>query len=364
MEEIDLELDPNEASDLCPLFSGEQLGQLGWDRAYATVLDEAPAERALAVLGHRRDAAPRSGWTATRLKAKPERAKSKTEDAEACSRHGGWLVVLGSQFGHKDGPLDPRRSWMARVREDALADRLAGGRKPHLDVRRLRFGLHRAVNDAIAEAGIPLIGLGAHARAAYVDGTIALGARKRKRWAGAVRSQDYPINVEAAEFRVNGRLVLGLRHPVSADGDPILVEVDNLDAMFDRGEPPACSTVWVLEGAGGAEGPRGVRALHNRGNDEFDVVVGNLESSGKGSPLLQDLPAAGRAASAHLRFSLPLVAKGGSVTPEPARDFEGDTDRIEGIAGMNGLTLYVLDQEGQVALRMLRTGSASVGARA
>ena len=32
-------------------------------------------------------------------------------------RHDGWIYVFGSQFGKKDGPLQPKRSFVARFRE-------------------------------------------------------------------------------------------------------------------------------------------------------------------------------------------------------------------------------------------------------
>ena len=68
MHETDLELDPNEASDLCRLEAPGLLEQRGWDRAFLTVLDEPPAEECLAVLGHERKAEPGEGWEALRVK--------------------------------------------------------------------------------------------------------------------------------------------------------------------------------------------------------------------------------------------------------------------------------------------------------
>jgi hypothetical protein len=44
MHETDLHLEPNEASDLCRVFDRATLRRHGWDRAFATVLDEATAE--------------------------------------------------------------------------------------------------------------------------------------------------------------------------------------------------------------------------------------------------------------------------------------------------------------------------------
>lgn len=350
MYEVDLHLEPNEASDLCPVFDRVVLEREGWDRAFVTVLDEAPAKRAVAVLGHEEGAGQDTGWHALRMKCKPSR-KGKTEDAEACARREGWIYVLGSQFGSKDGPLEPRRSWIARVREEQLATGLSG-KRPRLELARLRFGLHRAINDALAGAAVDLLELGPRTRKAYIDQTIARGAAKDKRWAGRVTSADHPVNVEGAAFRANGRMLLGLRYPVTAAGQAILVELHDVDAVFeDPDAVPRCSHVWVLEGVGSAQAPVGVRALHGDDADGFDAVVGNLDAAGKGAVILEDQPSGGQATSAHVRFTLPLMAGGGPVATRLVHDF-AQLQRVEGLAvAPDGHVHYVVDEEGHVALR-------------
>lgn len=354
MHETDLDLHPNEASDLCPLELPGLLEREGWDRAFVTVLDEAPAEGSLAVLAHEADAEPGEGWRALKVPAKPSRAKGKTGDAEACAAREGWIYLFGSQFGKKAGPLQASRSWAARVRAHDVEAALGGNGRAPLEVARLRFGLHRAVNDALADAQVELIERGPRTSAAYIDATIVKGAKGGKRWAGRVRSSDHPINVEAAEFRANGGLLLGLRYPVSADGQPLLVEIDDVETLFSEPDAvPRCSAVWILEGAGTPEQPVGVRALHTEGDDRFDVVVGDLDAAGKGATMLADHPEGGAAKSLHLRFTLPLVARGGSVQCEPVHDF-GDVSRVEGIAaGPDGHAHYVVDHDGHVAVRTL-----------
>src|ERR687895_461183 len=239
--ETDLHLEPNEASDLCRLDAPELLERRGWDRAFVTVLDEASAEDALALLGHQAGAEPGDGWHAERVHAKPSSGAGKTEDAEACARRDGFVYALGSQFGSKGGPLGAGRSWIARVAEDALG----GDEQPELEIARLRFGLHRAVNDALARSGVELVERGPATTERYIDATIARGAAKSKRWAGRVSAADHPINVE-------------------------------------------------------------------------------------GATILADHPQGGRAASQHVRFSLPLTAGGGSVGVERVHDF-GAIKRVEGI---------------------------------
>lgn len=353
MHEANLHLEPNEASDLCPVFDEDVLDARGWDRAFVTVLDESAAEGAIAVLVHDRGAEPGEGWRAERVHARPTTGKGKTEDAEACARRNGSIYLFGSQFGKKAGPLSARRSWMARVRESSLADALADG-QADLEVARLRFGLHRAVNDALVEAGIDLISLGPRAREAYIDATVAIGESKDKRWAGLVKAGDHPLNVEAAEFRPDGRALLGLRYPVTAEGHPILVELDDVDAIFaDPDAVPSCSRVWVLDDVGTEREPAGFRGLHTHGDDRFDAVVGDLDAAGKGAILLEDHPEGASARSRHVRFALPPTAAGGPVTSELVHDFE-DVRRVEGVVvEETGHAYYALDEEGHVALRTL-----------
>lgn len=353
MHESDLHLEPNEASDLCMVFAPEVLRARGWDRAFVTVLDEAPAESAIALVAHADGEDPGAGWHALRIRTEPTGGAGKTEDAEACARRAGRVYLLGSQFGKKAGPLAAARSWVARVSEEALLGAL-DGRPATLEIARTRFGLHRAVNDALHDAGIELIALGPRARAAYVDATIALGAAKRKRWAGRVSSADHPINVEGLEFRANGRVLLGLRYPVAANGGALLVELDDVDALFAEPETvPHCSNVWVLDGVGSPDAPAGIRALHSLGDDRFDAIVGDLDAAGRGAIVLEDHPEGGAASSRHVRFELPLLAAGGTVATEVVHDF-GEVRRVEGVVVLpDGHAFYVIDDEGHVALRTL-----------
>jgi hypothetical protein len=280
----------------------------------------------------------------------PASGAGRTQDAEACARRDGHVYALGSQFGSKAGPLNAARSWIARVAEAALGDDDAAP----LEIARLRFGLHRAVNDALARSQIEVIERGPLTTARYIDATIARGAAKSKRWAGRVTAADHPINVEGMEFRANGRLLLGLRYPVSADGHPLLVELDDIEALFaDPNAVPTCSHIWELDNAGDRDAPMGIRALHTEGNDVFDAVVGDLDAAGKGATILADHPTGGRAASRHVRFSLPLRAGGGAVQVETVHEF-GAIKRVEGIAmAADGHAHYVIDEEGHVALRTL-----------
>ena len=245
MHETDLHLEPNEASDLTIIGAANP----GWDRTMLTVLDEANAEDALALLLHKEGCPLDDGWEAVRVPTKPSAGEDKTEDAEACATRDGYAYLLGSQFGKKTGPLSARRSWIARIREDELVKNDA----PTLEIARLRFGLHRAVNDALKS--IDLLPLGPLGRERYIDATIKAG--EKKRWAGRVQPDDQPINVEAMEFTAGGSLLLGLRYPVTRDGHPLLVEILHPERLFeDPDAVPEAGHVWWLETAAASKRPR------------------------------------------------------------------------------------------------------------
>ena len=227
-----------------------------------------------------------------RVPADAGASAGKTEDAEACASRDGFVYVVGSQFGKKAGPLNAKRSWIARVSEASIENALAGGRAD-LEVVRFRFGLHRAINDALA--GVEVLALGPLGRQAYVEATIAKGEREAKRWAGQIQPTDHPINIEAAEFR----------------------------------------------------------GLDTTGGDSFDAVIGDLDAVGKSATVLADHPEGAVAASEHVRFELPQDADGGVVGSKVVHHF-GDIRRVEGVSvDHEGHAHYVIDEEGHVALRTL-----------
>jgi hypothetical protein len=346
-EIVDLHLEPNEASDLLPIQEPGLLSAEGWDVAYLTALDEGRVEDSVALLGHAAGAPLGEGWSSHKLHFTPVRDHGRTEDAEALALRDGLVYVVGSHFGKKEGPLQPRRQFIARFPQEALEDGVRGARPP-LEVARTRFRLHRAVNDALAAARLPLFPLGPRAREAFVTATRRRGEKGEKRWAGLVREDDLPINVEGAAFRPGGSLLLGLRFPVTADGHPLLVELPDVDALFaDEDAVPRCGPVWRFGPIGSPEAPTGVRALHHSGNDVYQLIAGSLDAEGKDSVLLEDHPEGGVARSAHWRVSL------GGAPPALVHDF-GELGRVEGVAdGPGGHALYVVDEEARVDLRLL-----------
>ena len=348
---VDLELHPNEASDLAVVPPGLVDR---FEQTFVTVLDEGVIEQSIAVLGHRGDDVE-EGWEAIRLTLAPTGSAGKTEDAEACDFLGGSLYVLGSHFGKKDGPLEAKRAWIARVAAADLAAAIEGA-SPPIEIARNRFGLHRALNDRLLESGLALRALGPRARERLVLATIERGVSKGKNWAGRILDADQPINIEGCCFLEDGTLLLGLRSPVTAAGEPILVELRNVEAYFDDPDsPPELGAVWTLTCAGTPEDPVGVRALHRTDDGRLHAIVGSLDALGKDSALVFDHQSAGKAHCEHWSFRLPAHGGGGAIECRKTHEFP-DERSVEGLAKMpSGPFLYVVDRDDNVHLRFLMT---------
>ncbi len=346
LDRVDLKLQPNEASDLTQIHEPGLLAAHGWDSAFLTVLDEGAVEDCIAVLGHDEGAGPAEGWCSKRLKfAATKKMKGRTEDAEAVAVRDGVVYVVGSHYGSKDGPLEPKRHWLARFDQSELAQGLKDCR-PDLEIVRTKFRLHRAVNDALKASGVELFALGDAPREALVEATLKDGRKRGKAWVDRVREDDLPINIEGATFLPDGGLALGLRFPTTRDGLPLLVRLGDVDALFAE-QDTTCGPVWVLETAGPDGLPVGIRAL-----DADDVIVGSLDALGKDSVLVDAHPDAGEAPCQHWRRA-PLPDGGGTVAAELVHDF-GDLRSVEGVAtGPSGHVHYVVDQDSRVEMRFL-----------
>ncbi len=334
MHLVELSVAGNEASDLLRVEEQSLLAELSADSAFWTVLDEGPVEKCLALLVHGPD-----GWSARHVAAEAGAHDGRTEDAEALARHDGWVYVVGSHFGAKKGPLQPKRAFVARFRESA---------SPRLQIVRHRFALHRAVNDALAELTGP-----AHApvHESFVARARERGLTKGKAWAEQLRLGDHPINVEGAAFTARGTLLIGLRWPVTVTGEPILVELAGVPELFEGGELSVAGA-YVLAGLG--PGPLGVRALCARDDGRVDVVTGSIDALDKGSVLLDAHPQARDATCRHWRFSLPAGHSAGLpaaavIKPEAVADL-APLHHVEGIAEWQGRSLYVTDEDHRVAL--------------
>ena len=357
LQRLELNLQPNEASGLLAVENGPLLEAHGWDLAFWAVLDEGEIEDCVAIIGHRRGAGIGEGWEIERLQAEPVGDVGETEDAEAVTRHDGWVYVFGSHFGSKHGPLQPKRGFVARFRETEVGhatDEPAMG----MEISRDGFLLHRLVNDALRAGGPDLVPLGPNSHEALIEATIRRGETESRSWAGLVREDDYPINVEGAAFRESGTLLLGLRFPVSSDGHPVLVELDDIERLFEPGDalPEVCG-FWVVDAVGREGDIAGVRdlaVLRTERGEELHLVTGNVDSRDKDSVLIQDYPGGHNTVASHFRSTLPPDAHSGSLEGEFVREFP-DLPRVEGIAiTEGGRFFYVTDEDEGVHLRLTR----------
>lgn len=353
--QFSLDLFPNEASGLLEIENDGLLAEHGWDRAFWVCLDEGPVTDCVALVGHRADSVDddlASGWEIARLRAVAVGDAKVTEDAEGLARKDGYVYVIGSHFGSKRGPLHPKRGFVARFEE---AEVLHAANEPpaEIEVARPSFVLHRLINDAFREHGVGLIPLGANCREAFVRETISVGEKKRKKWAGLVREDDYPLNIEGITFRPNGSLLIGLRFPMAADGRPIMVEVGGIERLFEGGAKPEVRGFWTLDAVGRGGDLAGVRDLTFVG-DELHAVTGDVDSAKAGSLLLKDYPGGSGTISTHWRVTLPEGKGSGELRATPVREFPG-LPRVEGIAGTeDGRFFYVVDEDEGVHLRLTR----------
>jgi hypothetical protein len=357
--QMDLNLHPNEASGLLVIEDGALLGAHGWDLGFWAVLDEGEIANCVAAIGHRSGSPQEEGWEIERLHARVTGDAGKTEDAEAITRDEstGYVYILGSHFGSKDGPLQPKRGFVARFRE-ADVGHVTEDPAMELDVSRRSFVLHRLINDALEESGPDLILLGEQSHKALIAATIKRGKKENKKWAGLVREDDYPINIEGADFRESGTLLLGLRFPTTAEGYPILVELEGIDRLFDPdGALPEVRGFWTADAVGKDGEMAGVRdlALLKTGEgEELHLVTGNVDSRDKQSVLIQDYPGGRETVATHFRCVLPQDAHSGSLEAEFVREFPS-LPRVEGMAVTpEGRTYYVTDEDEGVHLRLTR----------
>lgn len=104
-------------------------------------------------------------------------------------------------IGQRAGPQDPTANW------DSL------------------HALHRA--------DVPVMAFSPK----YLEKTLGKARRRAvaddQPWAWRLAHDDSPVNIEGASFTSDGRLLLGLRVPVSREGHALVVEVEHADRLFD-----------------------------------------------------------------------------------------------------------------------------------
>jgi hypothetical protein len=344
--EIVIDRPANEASALLGIRNRSVLAAHGWSAGFWTCSDEDPVQKALGALGVREGGSPED-WEFCRLAGARATTRKKTEDAEGMARHGDWVYIFGSHYGEKTGPLRPRRNFVARFNEARIDGRLDDV-TIKVEIARGSFKLHRLINDALKGSGLELIEVGAEEARECIQRTREKGIKGKKKWAGRIEEDDWPINIEGVAFRPSGALLLGLRYPVTRDGHPILVELDQIDKLFrDPPNEPAVQHLWVLDNVGSAKEPRGVRGLE-WGGGELHVITGSLDSDPEKSVLLHDHPEGERAQSRHHRLTLPEVTLWTGVGAQEVRGAldEEDEKKVEGISvDEDGGVLYVMDDD-------------------
>lgn len=322
------------------------LERLGWSEGYWTILDDGPVERCIAVIGRVTDPAGGSG----------------TDDGEAIAVRDEWVYVFGSLYGKKEGPLEAERQFLARFREDAVepvpdAD-LDDDEDPvaaPLAVVADEFRLHRAINDALRDSHLPLLDPGPAVREAVVHRARREAIGDEQPWSWRIRWDDHPINIEGATFLPSGACVLGLRVPVHADGHPLLVVVEGIERAFEADDSnPRVVAVHVVATIGDPSAPVGVRDLAVRpAGTALHLLAGNLDSSGKGSILLESLPEGVNAVSTQWHVDLvegELPSRDLGAVPD--RVFP-DLQRVEGLAfSPDGTARCVVDEDEAVGLRL------------
>ena len=357
--QMDLNLHPNEASGLLDIGDRALLGEQGWDLGFWAVLDEGEIEDCIAAIGHREGSPENEGWEIERLRADAIGDGGRTEDAEAITRDDrtGLVYILGSHFGSKSGPLQPKRGFVARFRESDVGH-VTEDPAMRLEVSRRSFALHRLVNDALREGGPDLIPLGKKSHEALIAATIERGEKEGKKWAGLVHEDDYPINIEGAAFREGGTLLLGLRFPTTAEGRPILIELEGIDRFFEGDDAlPEVVGFWTVDAVGKGGDIAGVRdlsLLHTEGGEELHLVTGNVDSRDKQSVLVKDYAGGRETVATHFRCELPPDEHSGALKGEFVREFPS-LPRVEGITVTEeGRAFYVTDEDEGVHLRLTR----------
>jgi hypothetical protein len=336
MRRVTVDHPHNEASALTAIRNRRILDGLGCDIAFWALSDEKKGPEALAALGRE----PDGGWKVVPLRSKKS-GGGRTEDCETMARAGSWLYVFGSQFGSKDGPLEPKRHFVMRLNEAMLKV----GKKEigaEIEVARRPFLFHRLINDALQEGRLSLHPELESLREPFVNATRDRGQEKKKSWRDLVRRDDLPINIEGSTFLPGGNLLIGLRYPVTDAGNPILIEIEGIDRYFEKKEDPEVIGVRVLENVGKPQRPAGVRELDYSGG-LVHVISGDIECD-----------SVEKAPSEHWTVNLVEGQRGATAGPaKRIRKFDpGST--VEGIAIQDGEIWYAHDAE-QIVLDVAET---------
>ncbi len=334
----------DEASGLTPIMNPSMLRE-GWETGFWVILDEPPVEKALARMGRRpTSVGEKSRWE---IEIVPAYVKNglpdATGDCEAIARLGDHVYIFGSHFGRKKGPLEDERHFVARFK-----DRPAGQAGIEIEVAPNHFLLHRLINDALTSHGIELIERGP----AEYDKYIAKTLKKETEAAKHVRQEDRAVNIEGAAFTKSGTLLLGLRYPVTRQGNPIIIEIEGIERLFTGGKP-VIRRFRVVENVGTLQEPTGIRDMLTH-NSSLEILTGNLDRfAGKkeDSVVLEDHPEGLKSSSKHYRIAWPPAeGTGKMIRADLVRDF-APRNNAEGLSVDTQGRFYYLFDENRVRMQ-------------
>ncbi|MEQ8822429.1 MAG: hypothetical protein RLY93_19515 [Sumerlaeia bacterium] len=313
-------------------------------------MDEGPVQRCLGLLGHKAGKKPHKGWKVKRLKTAGNDLP-KTEDGEVLTRDGDAIVVLGSHYGSKNGPLEPVRHYAARLREDELEGKIHSNR-PAIQAARNDFAFHRAFNDAIRRTDLALLKPGYWMVKKLLAKTQKQAVDNEEPWMNRLRSGDYPLNIEGAAILPGGELLLGLRYPITRDGHPVIVRCRSVEDFFSPTPPNFhIEGFHVLPHVGGPQAPAGIRAMQWREDGTLHVLTGNLDSKQEKSVLLRDHPHGGEAPCEHWVVAASDFDHKTREWPSHRLRVFHDDDYVEGLAPDDeGRWHYVSDRDDHVRL--------------
>ncbi len=365
----------NEASSLLAVCSPDLLSQLNTSQAWWIAHDEAGLDSLVSVVYSERGTGRLAdeSWQVTTLHLGDIDDNPILTDAEALAHSDGHVFVFGSSFIGPNGRQDKRRSFIARFAEhdvvcsqrlkdsdSAKGDSTKRRRKKDkrksatrlaapVSVLDLDSHLTRAINATINAQGVQL--LKPHTR-------VARQMKKSIKAGAGLQPDMQPVNIEGACF-VRDDLILGLRWPVTLDGQPLVVRLAGarsvlLSATWSAKDLTECLTVVFPVDAGGSpKRPVGVRGMSvdpGESGETIHLVTGPTDRDRAADKV--------RAAPyQHLRTHL-ANTKTGLLQTEQLQTFEGFR-KVEAVAPLSPTHtdpnhdpgwIYALDDEDAIVL--------------
>ena len=278
LRRVRLKAGVNEASALLTVRSPSLLSQLDTDQAWWIAHDEAGLDAMVSVVCSVPgvDQESDESWQVTTLQLTAHSNPVLT-DAEALAFADGFVFIFGSSFVGPKGLRDERRSFVARFSEhdvtttaiEATEDESKKSsykktkKQPPTtlsapaSVLDLDTHVTRSINRAIEAQELQL--LKPHSR-------IAKQVKKSIKAGADLDPEMQPINIEGAVF-IGDDLVLGLRWPVSSQGQPLVARIAGareilLSATWSGEALADCpTTVYPVDGVGTPKRPAGVRGM-------------------------------------------------------------------------------------------------------